>query len=352
MGGGERYTEQFIAGLRKKDHDFTLVSSSQALLKVFRAHNWEHREVWGGTEPVTKMNVLLFPLTAVLALPRLATLLYSYRKKRGTKNLICLSLTDKLLATDMACAAKMRVIWVEHLIPGRSLVMSPYRWLYVRLSRLAEIVATSEAIKKGLVEIGVPEERITVIHPGIGPTLTASRHDPPIIGCVSRLHKEKNVGLLIRAFADVANEVPEAELHIYGDGEDRIKLERLASSLGVKPKTRFFGWVDSRTGIYDKFSMLAVPSLKESFGIAALEAMARGLPVVATKVGGLPELVADNVTGFLTEPDDPKAMSRAIIRLIRDRALAERLGGTGRTLANEFFSEEKMLSKWESLLNA
>lgn len=348
-GGGERYTEQTADGLIAAGHRVTLVSSSRALLGLFFARGWSAFPLWGGVEPVSKAAAAVFPLTAPVFLPLLALTLAWYRS-RGTRVLVCLSLTDKLLATAPARLLGMRVVWMEHLVAGRSLTQNPFRRLYAALARLALVVTVSEAAAASLAALGIPRGRIRIVPPGVAPAAAPAKPSgAPVIGAISRLSREKNVALLLKAFALVSKEIPEASLSVYGDGPERGALADLAESLGIGAKTAFHGHVPDAGRRCGEFDVLAVPSSRESFGLAALEAMACGLPVVATKVGGLPELIIDGETGMLVPPEDERAMADALIAVLRDRGLAARLGEAGRARAASRFSEKKMHAAWIEL---
>lgn len=354
-GGGERYTEQTVDGLIAGGHSVTLVSSSRALLGLFRARGWRAIPLWGGVEPVSKAAAMIFPLTAPLFLPLLSVTLAWFRFRRGVRVLVCLSLTDKLLATLPARALGLRVVWMEHLVAGRSLLQNPFRRLYAALSRFARVAAVSEAAAASLAAAGVPRGRIRVIHPGIAPDprpLSGLRRaGAPVVGAISRLSREKNVALLLAAFAVVAKEIPEASLHVYGDGPERGDLERQSETLGLGPRVKFFGHVRDAGRRCAEFDVLAVPSSRESFGLAALEAMNCAVPVVATDVGGLPELIVDDETGLLVPPEDERALAEALLRILRDRDFGRRLGEAGRARAAAHFSETKMQNAWTLLLS-
>ncbi len=355
-GGGERYTEQTVEGLTGNGDTVTLVSSSRALLRTFAARGWQALPIWGGVEPVSKVSVAVFPLTVPFFFPLLSFILIWFRSRLGAQALVCLSLTEKLLATLPARLLGMRVIWVEHLLAGRSLIQNPFRGPYAALSRLTRVVTVSEAAADSLVALGVPRGRITVIHPGISPENkppVASRpSDRPIIGIVSRLSKEKNVTLALRAFALVTERIPEAMLRIYGDGPERRSLERQAEELGIREKTDFLGYADRAGERCAEFDVLAVPSSRESFGLAALEAMRCGIPVVATEVGGLPELVRHGETGLLVPAEDDHAMADALLSLLRDSELRRRLGEAARADVAARFNLEKMQHAWIELFSS
>lgn len=349
-GGGERYAERTVEGLLEAGLGVTLVSSSRALLGAFFARSWSAFPLWGGVEPVTKFTAAIFPLTVPIFLPLLALTLAWFRFRGGARVLVCLSLTDKLLATLPARLLGMRVIWMEHLVAGRSLTLNPFRALYAALSGLATVVTVSEAAAGSLAAVGIARKRIRIIAPGVAPRAEAVRPTgAPVIGAISRLSHEKNVGLLLKAFALVAKEIPEATLRVYGDGPERETLASLAESLGIGPKTAFLGHVPEAGTRCGEFAIFAVPSSRESFGLAALEAMACGVPVVATKVGGLPELILDGETGMLVPPEDERAMADALLKVLREPELARRLGEAGRVRAAAYFSEKKMQAAWIEL---
>jgi glycosyltransferase involved in cell wall biosynthesis len=352
LGGGERYLEQVVEDLGD-GYRFTLVSSSRALLRVFHARGWPHFALWGGIEPVSWVAFPLFLLTLPLFLPLQIPILLAGRLG-GARTLLCLSLADKLLATLPARLLGMRVLWMEHLVPGRPIRENPLRRAFVALSRLVLVVAVSEAVASTLASLGMARSRIQVIHPGVAfnryPERPEGHRGAPVIGCVARLHREKNVALLLKAFARVSKEIPEARLEIVGDGPERNGLERLTERLGIGARTAFRGYVKDVGRDCGRFTVLAVPSSRESFGIAALEAMACGVPVVATRVGGLPELVVDGETGLLVPPDSEAAMAEAILGLLRDPEGARRMGQEGRARAGTFFSADKMLAAWKGLL--
>ncbi|WKZ28809.1 MAG: glycosyltransferase family 4 protein [Patescibacteria group bacterium] len=352
QGGGERYTEQVVEGLKRAGHESALAASSEALLTTFKKRGWRSYSAWCGVEPVTPFSAALFPLTIIVFTPFLLLLLAWFRFAHGMKAVVCLSFTEKLLATPIARMFGMRVVWTEHLVAGRSLRLNPYRGWYVACARWADVVTVSEAAAKALVEVGVPRGSIRVIFPGVKPVETVI--PPPggnIIGVISRLSREKNVSLALRAFALVQKELPEAKLEVFGDGPERTMLVRLAAELGIAGATTFHGFVERIRGA-GRFDVLAVPSLKESFGMAALEAMADGIPVVAARVGGLPEVVVHGKTGLLVPSENPRAMADALLELLRDPGLAARLGAAGRERATSMFAEDNMQNAWIELFSS
>ncbi|GAC1320600.1 MAG: glycosyltransferase [Chloroflexota bacterium] len=218
--------------------------------------------------------------------------------------------------------------------------------------RARHVIAVSHAIRKRLLELdGVQSERITVISnalPDFGSPLRVSAspiamRGRPVIGVAARLQTEKGVRFFLEAAAMVASTCPEAYFAIAGEGPERSNLERLAESLGLENQCCFLGFRPDAQALMKQFAVLVVPSLSEGTPLVVLEAMAARVPVVATAVGGIPEQIADGCEGLLVPPADSAALSRAITRLLQDRAYAGRLGRNGLRRVAECFNSNTML---------
>jgi glycosyltransferase involved in cell wall biosynthesis len=148
-----------------------------------------------------------------------------------------------------------------------------------------------------------------------------------LITAVGRLTSQKGFDDLIRALAVVQKSIPDSRLLVMGDGYMRGELEALAKDQGVAARTTFAGFVsdDDLVDAMKSSDMVAVPSRFEPFGIIALEAMAAGAPLVVSRVGGLAEIVEDDVDGLEVDPNSPSSIAKATIRLLSDRALASQL---------------------------
>jgi glycosyltransferase involved in cell wall biosynthesis len=163
-------------------------------------------------------------------------------------------------------------------------------------------------------------------------------HPRRYVLCIGNLVPKKGQDILIRAFELLRRGHADVDLLLAGDGRERGRCERLAAELGLGKAVRFLGAVcrDRIPELLAGTEMLVLPSRQEPFGIVLLEAMAAGKPIVATVVGGVPELVRDGKNGLLVNPEDPQALSEAICVLLEDTHLAERLGGEGRDLAQDY----------------
>ncbi len=163
---------------------------------------------------------------------------------------------------------------------------------------------------------------------------------------ISNFRPVKRVLDCIRIFAQVRKEVA-AELHMIGDGPDRGPAQRLARELGVERHVKFLGKQNHVERLIPLAHALLLPSEMESFGLAALEAMACGVPPVATRVGGLPELVTDGVDGYLEVAGDIPAQARRAMELLSDEALHARMAQAARKTATERFCTDLIIPQYE-----
>jgi glycosyltransferase involved in cell wall biosynthesis len=157
---------------------------------------------------------------------------------------------------------------------------------------------------------------------------------------VGRLTEQKGINYLLEAWAQVHPVLPQAVLIIAGDGPLRDSLKQQAAPLGES--VRFLGWRTDGPTIMADCDTLVLPSLWEGFGLVTLEAMALSRPVIASRVGALPEIVLNGETGLLVPPSNPKALADALCRLLGDPAYARILGQAGRTRLEKHFSVTRM----------
>ena len=172
----------------------------------------------------------------------------------------------------------------------------------------------------------------------------------PTIGCVARLEPEKGHETLLRAWVRVLHAVPRAKLMIVGEGSRLRRLRALAGDLQLPPnQVEFSGYHDDIAALTARFDIAVMPSYREAQGLAVLEAMAAGRPVVASGVGGITEMVQHERTGLLVPPADTDALAAAIVRLLAEPEAAERMGRAGRAVAVARFGVERMLSQVAAL---
>jgi glycosyltransferase involved in cell wall biosynthesis len=169
-----------------------------------------------------------------------------------------------------------------------------------------------------------------------------------LVGTVGRFEPIKGHRYLVEAIPLVLSQVPTAWFLFIGDGPLRSLLEQQAVQLGVATRVTFTGWQAEPAALMACCDLIVLPSLNEGMGRVLVEAMALGKAIVASSVGGIPDLVQDGKSGRLVPPADPPRLAQAIISLLTDKSQKERMGAKGRHLAPAF-SAEVMLEKLEKL---
>lgn len=233
------------------------------------------------------------------------------------------------------------------------------------LSRFTNrFVALSELEKEDLVKFGVSEAaRITVVPSGmdlgfknIDRKNAAEKKAQlgftgrqKIAGLISRLEPVKGPMYFIEAARKVAGKLNDVKFIVVGEGSLHEKLESRVKELGLEDKVVFTGWRDDVLEIISFLDILVQPSLNEAIGRVLIEAQGLGVPVVATKVGGIPQIVRDGVTGILVEPEDADGLALAVCGLLEDDARRLAMSKQAREWVDEKFSADMMMEKIESL---
>jgi glycosyltransferase involved in cell wall biosynthesis len=214
--------------------------------------------------------------------------------------------------------------------------------------RASRVIAISEAVRRFSVEqVGLPADKIDVVHYGLDELPSAWGDNPalelrdPLLLAVCRLAPQKGLETAVRALADL----PEASLLVLGEGPEREALETLAGSLGVRDRLLLPGRVGDVAALYRRAAVVVHPARWEGFGLAMLEAMLAGKPVVAARAGSAPELVADGETGLLVPVDDADSLATAVGSLLTDPARAEAMGRAGLERARAEFSVARMAER-------
>jgi N-acetyl-alpha-D-glucosaminyl L-malate synthase BshA len=164
---------------------------------------------------------------------------------------------------------------------------------------------------------------------------------------VSNFRPVKRVDRVIEVFFRIQTRVP-SRLVLIGDGPDRGAAERRAADLGLAGRVDFVGEQMDLVPWLSAANVLLLPSAQESFGLAALEAMACGVPVIASRVGGLPEIIDDGVTGFLRDKDDVDGMAAQAVKVLDDPPLAARVGEAAAATVQRTYCTEKVVPQYEA----
>lgn len=199
---------------------------------------------------------------------------------------------------------------------------------------------------------GIDVSAFATPNPEVAAQIRQSFDIPPgtlLVGTVGRLHPQKGLDNLLTAMPIIKRQFPNLRLLIIGDGELRNSSEIQAQSLGISDDVIFTGPRTDVPEIIPTLDVFSLPSLWEGLSLALLEAMAAGLPVVATSVGGTPEVVVDGATGLLVPPRDPTALAEAITHILTNPSMAHRMGQAGRERVTKHFSIDETVRKTEQL---
>jgi len=221
------------------------------------------------------------------------------------------------------------------------------------------VAAVSDLIAEELCRAGVAPKKVTVIGNGIdlsrfvgaSPTLSKelNKGQRLFIGTAGRLIPQKGIEYFLMAASEVLKEFPTLLFGIVGEGLHRSALEGLMRDLDIERSVVFTGPRADMPNVYASFDIFVLPSLEEGMPMTVLEALASGLPVIATKVGAVAKLVFPNQTGILVQPSEAGGLSAALISLIRDPELRARLGQNGRSLVQNEYSSSVMAQRYQRL---
>jgi glycosyltransferase involved in cell wall biosynthesis len=241
-------------------------------------------------------------------------------------------------------------------------------------------IAISNSIKDDMIRRGIPEKKIKVIYSGINFQADTSKDyqsvhdeqiidvnnlrqqfaDVPIIGMVGRLQAVKGHRYAILAMPQIVRQHPQAQLVIVGDGPLLEQLQALVNQLQLSNNVHFLGFQHPVTHIIRQFDMFLMPSLSEGLGLSLIEAMAEGIPAIATKVGGMVDVITGDIrstnqyqselaTGILIPPEDPEAIAKAVIQLLNDPQQAIAMGERGQEDVRERFNSKRMIDEMDDL---
>ena len=246
--------------------------------------------------------------------------------------------------------------WLHEMIPDKP----QYRKVFGALSRrLRGFVPVSQAVKESLLRIGIPEDKIHVIHNGLADPVPVG--GVPLknwsgvhIGIAGQVAPWKGHQDLLEAFALIEARHPDSELHVFGDGsaDFAAELKRLAEALKLSARLVWHGFVADRCKIYGQMDLCVVPSrTPDPLPTAAIEAAFFGLPVIASRMGGLPEIVQHQVTGFLVESGNPTELAERLDKLLGDSELRHRMGVAAAKHSRTHFNRDRFVAEFVSLIS-
>ena len=368
IGGPALHVAYLTEGLAARGYDTTLVAGTLARGEESMAHVAEQRGV-----SVVRLDALhreISPLSDLQAILRLAALirrerpaiLHTHTAKAGAVGRI---------AAILAGGARPPLIvhtFHGHVLRGYfgGLRTAAFRRLERALARWTTVlVAVSPEVRDDLVALGVaPSEKFAVVRLGIEleeridsdeaargqvRRLLGIRPDSFVVGWVGRMTAVKRTDDVLLAFRSLLARGVDATLCLVGDGPDRAQLERRAHELGVAKRCLFLGYQEDVGRFYAAMDAIVLPSANEGTPVSVIEALAAGRPAVATRVGGVPDVVEDGVDGFLVEPGDVEGLAERLASLARDPELRAAMGARGREHTLRRYAVERLLDDVDRL---
>ena len=364
IGGPAIHTILLTAGLNSERFEAVLVTGVEGKYEG----NMLDLAAAKGVKPITipQLRRNIDPIGGFIALFKL------YRLMRREKPHIVHTHTATAGLLGRLAAKLAGVPVILHTFHGHVLhgYFGPLRskalvWMERRLARLSDrIVTVSEGQKRELVGYGIaPLEKIAVVPLGfeLEDLLACESHrgelrrelgltdQNKLIGIVARLVPIKNHRLFLQVAEVVAEAVPQARFLVVGDGELREEIEAYARDLGLDGRVLFTGWRQDLPRLYADLDVVALTSINEGTPVSLIEAMAAGVPVVATAVGGVPDVIVDGKTGYLVKAGNVEGMAEAIIELLSNPEKAREMGQEGREAVCPKFSAQTLIANVEEL---
>jgi glycosyltransferase involved in cell wall biosynthesis len=339
--GGQNQVLLTLMGLRALGHRTLLVAHAGGQLRQRAAEGLDLVPL----APKTELD-----LTAAWRLSRLIKqlkpdIVHAHDPHGVAMAALALSMSTQLAKPPLLAARR-----VDFHLRGSSLS----RWKHRQVDCF---LCSSDAIREMLIGDGVPPARTVTVHEGIDIERVDAAapanlhgefwlpHHAPIVGNVAALVGHKGQTHLVEAARLVLPQVPDARFVIAGEGELRPVLERQIKDHRLEKHVLLTGFRPDVLSLHKAFDIFVMSSVTEGLGTSLLDAMAAGKPIVATRTGGIPEVVVDEETGILVPPRNHTAMAGAIVRLLKDDGLRRRMGEAGRQRACRQFSAERMVQE-------
>ena len=339
--GGQNQVLVTVLGLRSAGHRAMLVAHPNGELRTRAAEGLELLPL----APRTEMD-----LSAAWRLSRALKQLRPDVVHAHDPHAVAMSALALSMSTQPKRAPLVASRRVDFRLKGNALS----RWKYDQVDCF---ICASEAIRQMLIADGIAEARTVTVHEGIDLARVGAApraalhqelwlpHDAPIVGNVAALVPHKGQRHLIDAAVQVLRHEPDARFIIVGEGELRPALEHQIRQHHLEKHVMLTGFRPDVLSLHKAFDIFVMSSVTEGLGTSLLDAMACGKPVVATRTGGIPEVVRDGETGLLVPPRDHDAMAAAIVQLLQDRALRERMGAAGLARVQKQFNAEAMVKE-------
>jgi len=368
MGGPALHVAYLAAGLRDRGYDTTLVAGT--LARGEDSMSFVAEDLGVRVERIADLSREISPLRdlrSVFALARVIRrerpqILHTHTAKAGAVGRVA-----ALLAGDARPPIVVHTFH-GHVLRGYFDALRTYgfrlleRWLATKTTKL---IAVSPQVRDDLVALGVaPAEKFVVIRLGIeleervsaspaarteARRLLGVPDDAFVVGWIGRMTGVKNTDDVLAATKLLRDRGVDGWLLMVGDGPDRERIERRAHELGIVKRCLFLGYQEDVAPWYQAFDAMILPSVNEGTPVSAIESLAAGRPVVATRVGGVPDVVEEGEDGFLVEPGDAAALADRLAKLAGDPELRERMGDYGRARVPQRYAVDRLVDDVDRL---
>jgi glycosyltransferase involved in cell wall biosynthesis len=368
MGGPALHVAYLSEGLRARGYDTTLVAGT--LARGEDSMSFVAEELGVRVERVPELSREISPLRDIRAILRLAQLIRRERPQILHTHTAKAGAVGRIAALAAGDARPPIIVHTfhGHVLRGYFDPIRAYgfrlleRWLATKTTTL---VAVSPQVRDDLVELGVaPREKFTVIRLGIELDERISAPDDAraetrrllgvpqgafVVGWIGRMTGVKNTDEVLAALKLLRDRDVDAYLCMVGDGPDRERLERRAHDLGVAKRCLFLGYQEQVARFYAAFDGMILPSVNEGTPVSAIESLAAGRPVVATRVGGVPDVVEDGEDGFLVDPGSTEQLADRLEELARNPELRQQMGEAGRSRMSGRYAVARLVDDMDRL---
>lgn len=365
VSGREIATLNLMEGLRQRGHDVRCVASTwgdgQFALRL-SAQGIKHLSLpLGFISKTLSWSALWMTLDQLRRVPQLWTGFRRYRREFEPDIVVQTNFHHVFMLWPLL-NPRNTFFHVHDDFPASKFYRRLLRFLN---RRLCAFVAVSQYIAASLIRLGVPPEKVCYVHNGVAiDELPGEKPDnwsaelkkdegaPVVIGIVGQIGEWKGHDDLVAALGELRKAELPFTCTVFGKGEPEYvnKLKESIEHYGLMTNISYAGFVENTRDIYQSIDICVVPSrCQESFGMVAAEAAFFGAPVVATRRGGLPEIVLDGVTGYLVDAEAPLQLAEKLLLLVQDKTLREQLGRAARAHAQQHFTREQMADRMETV---
>jgi len=351
-----------------KSFSFSLWSSKITLINQFKQNLWPARKILLGPDLKNRPNILFFAVILLILQLKALISLIGLKVKQQVNLIICLNLNEKIIITLPAKLLGLKVVWLEAPDLNYRQINKFLFGLYKINHKFAEIITFNNYAKSQLARLGCKEDKIKIIPPGaklnqyqenifnkLAVLSQANFHRKYFtVGVIAALDQRQKIEPIFQAMKICLPVIPNLQLIVIGEGRERKSLSWLAKKMKIENLVWLVGeqeqlkrWLSN----FDVFLAASDSPRLDDYG-NILEAMAAGLPVLAPRNIGLEDLIIENKTGSLIEPDNSEMLARQIIKLHQDKKLLAYLGRNGRERANQLFTLEKIAGELEKIFKA